>query len=195
MNYRQLQILINDPKCVFFSNHSGGKDSQIMYLLLRKIIPADRLIVIHSHLPEVEWEGTEEFIRSTVDHEVFIVQAGKTFFDMVQKRGMFPSPANRQCTSDLKRGPISKQIRQICNERGYNKVVNCLGLRAQESPGRSKKPVWKINKKETNSKRWWIEWLPIHRMLEVDVFAGIKRENQLKLTDYLNSSDSNKDDW
>lgn len=170
--------LVNNPKAVFICNHSGGKDSQIMYLMLRRIIPRDRLIVIHSHLPEVEWEGTEEFIRSTVDHEIHVVQAKKTFFDMVQKRGMFPSPKNRQCTSDLKRGPIAKRVREICNTRGYTVVVNCMGLRAEESSGRAKKPTFKINNTQTNSKRKWYDWLPIHNLTTQEVFDGIQAEGQ-----------------
>ena len=51
----------------------------------------------------------KSFIKDTIDHEFFVVQAGKTFFDMVEHRQMFPSPKNRQCTSDLKRGPIAKK--------------------------------------------------------------------------------------
>lgn len=175
---RLLLNLIRDPKTVFICNHSGGKDSQIMYLRLRKIIPKERLIVIHAHLPEVEWDGTEDFIKDTITHEFHVVQAGKTFFEMVKHRGMFPSPANRQCTSDLKRGPIAKKIRHICNTRGYNKVVNCMGLRAEESTARKKKIIFKINNTQTNSKRDWYEWLPIHKMTTIQVFAGIKTEGQ-----------------
>jgi len=178
---KKIKELIADPECVFVSNHSGGKDSQIMYLELRKIIPADRLIVIHAHLPEVEWEGTEAFIRETVTHEFHVVQAVKTFFEMVEHRGMFPSPENRQCTSDLKRGPIQKKVRQICNERGFTKVVNCMGLRAEESSGRKKKAAWKWNKSLSVHKRVqrrWYDWLPIHKMKTTEVFAGIKNEGQ-----------------
>jgi DNA sulfur modification protein DndC len=176
----KIQELINDPKAIFISNHSGGKDSQSMYLLLKHLIPAERLIVIHAHLPEVEWDGTIEFIEKTVDpkNEIFVVQAKKTFFEMVEKRGMFPSPSYRQCTSDLKRDPISKKIRQICNDRGFTTVINCMGLRAEESPARSKKETFKINKRETNSKRNWFEWLPVHELSTKQIFASIKIENQ-----------------
>jgi 3'-phosphoadenosine 5'-phosphosulfate sulfotransferase (PAPS reductase)/FAD synthetase len=176
--FKLLLQLIRDPKCVFISNHSGGKDSQIMWIRLQKIIPKHRLIVIHAHLPIIEWEGTEDFIRATVDSEIHIVQANKTFFEMVEHRNMFPSPQNRQCTSDLKRGPIAKKIREICNTHGYNKVVNCMGLRAQESDSRKKKDPFKINITQTNKKRTWYEWLPIHKMLQPDVFSGIEKHGQ-----------------
>lgn len=170
--------LIRDEKSVFISNSSGGKDSQAMYLRLRRIIPEERLIVIHAHLPIVEWEGTLEFLNETVDHELIVCSAKKTFFDMVEKRGMFPSPTTRQCTSDLKRDPISKEIRKICNERGYNRVVNCLGIRSEESSARKKKVVFKPNARENNSKREWFEWLPIHSKNTKYIFETIHKSGQ-----------------
>jgi hypothetical protein len=133
-----------------------------MYNLLSRIIPASQLVVIHAHLPGVEWEGVIDHIENTVSHEFHVVQACKTFLEMVERRGMWPSPSTRQCTSDLKVTPIAKLMRRLSTERGYTKIVNCLGLRAEESPGRAKKEPFKVNKKETNSKREVFEWLPIH---------------------------------
>ncbi len=174
----EISELIKDPNAVFISNDSGGKDSQRMYLKLKGLIPHDRLFVIHAHLPEVEWEGTAEFIRGNIDHELFVVQANKTFFEMVRHRGMFPSAKNRQCTSDLKRNPIQKKIREICNTHGFTTVVNCMGLRAEESPRRAKREILKLNQSQTNSKRIWYEWLPIHGETTEEVFQGIKDEGQ-----------------
>lgn len=173
-----LQQIINDEQTLVVSNHSGGKDSQAMYLQLKEIVPAHRLVVIHAHLPVVEWDGTQEFIQDTIEHEFFVVQAGKTFFEMVEHRKQFPSPSNRQCTSDLKRDPIAKEIRRLCNERGFTKVLNCMGLRAQESPARSKKETFRINKRQTNGKRDWYEWLPIHELTTTEVFQVIKEAGQ-----------------
>ena len=80
--------LLKDPSCLVVVNHSGGKDSQAMYLKLKDRVPARRLVVIHAHLPEVEWEHTETFIRDTIEphHKLYVVQAQKTFFDMVLRR-------------------------------------------------------------------------------------------------------------
>jgi hypothetical protein len=165
----QIQQLI-DQGALFISNHSGGKDSQAMYNLLSGLIPREQLVVIHAHLPGVEWEGVIEHIQKTVDHEFHVVQAKKTFLEMVEKRGMWPSPSNRQCTSDLKRDPIATLMRKLSREKGFTQVVNCLGLRAEESPGRAKKSVFRVNKKETNSKRGVFEWLPIHTWTIDEVF-------------------------
>lgn len=167
---------------MFVCNHSGGKDSQAMFLYLSKFVPKEQLFIIYSDLGEVEWEGSKEHIESTIFNyqEFHIVRAVKTFFDMVlrKKKPMFPSPKNRQCTSDLKRGPINKKIIEISNRLGYKYVVNCMGLRAQESSGRAKKPVFQRSEDKSNSKRTWFEWLPIHSRSTDWVFDYIKSNGQ-----------------
>jgi len=174
-NHNKMEIL---KDALYVVNHSGGKDSQAMYLLLSKVIPAHQLVVIHANLPEVEWHGTLEHIQNTIFHELFVVQAKKTFLGMVENRGMFPSPKYRQCTSDLKRAPIDSKIIQICNERGFTKVVSCMGLRAQESSNRAKKETWRRVESKCNSKREWFEWLPIHGWSTEEVFGYISQNNQ-----------------
>lgn len=159
---------------LFVCNHSGGKDSQAMYIHLREIIPPEQLIIIHAHLPGVEWEETIEHINRYASHPVHVVQSKKTFFDMVHHRGMFPSPKNRQCTSDLKRAPIEKEIRRIAKERGTTRIVNCMGLRAQESSGRANKSEFKMNRKNSVAGRRWYDWLPIHKLSTKEVFQAIR---------------------
>lgn len=166
-------------KELYVINHSGGKDSQAMYLLLSQNISAEQIVVIYAHLPRVTWPGTEEHIRATIgDSEFHVVQSKKTFMEMVDHRGMWPSPSNRQCTSDLKRGPIEKKIKEICNTRGFNRVINCMGLRAEESPGRAKKEMWRRVESKCNSRREWYEWLPIHDWPVEQVFGFIKANSQ-----------------
>jgi DNA sulfur modification protein DndC len=53
----------------------------------------------------------------------------KTYREMVRNRGMFPSAQFRQCTSDLKCGPIQKFTRTL----RHPVIINCTGMRAQES--------------------------------------------------------------
>lgn len=176
-----------DQKALFIINHSGGKDSQAMYLhLTRELkIPFELVRVIHAHLGVMEWDGIKDHIRLTSDHQPIIAESHKTFFDMVRTRHekrpdapSFPSEQYRQCTSDLKRDPIDKQIRKICKEEGFKIVVSCMGLRAQESTARAKKQVWRINKKQSTKTRSWYTWLPIHTWLIQDVFNCIERHNQ-----------------
>jgi len=176
----EIQTLI-DRGALFVVNHSGGKDSQAMLIELRKVIPAAQLVLIHADLPEVDWPGIREHIDATAGGLPLIVcRAVKTFFQMVEHRGAFPTPQLRQCTSDLKRGPIEREIRRYLGRhpeyRGL--VVNCMGLRAAESASRARAEVFKRSSKNSVAGRDWYDWLPIHAMSTAEVFATIAAAGQ-----------------
>ena len=160
---------------IFCINHSGGKDSQAMFHYIHRHVPESQIIVIHALLPEVDWDGVEEHvITTTLGVPLYTCKSRRTLLQMIEERGMFPSPKNRQCTSDLKRGPIQKVIRNT----GHKLVVNCMGMRAQESSGRSKLTTFKISEANTNAKREWYDWLPIHHWLIEEVFEVIASVGQ-----------------
>ena len=150
-----------------------------MFLTMSKLVPFDQLVVIHAHLPEVEWTGTREHIRNTIGKYQYIeVKAGKTFFEMVEHRKKFPSPATRQCTSDLKRGPIEKAIRGIAKLTNKKLIVNCMGIRAEESSNRSKMKPFRFNERNSRAGREWYDLFPIHRLMGDEVFQIIKNHGQ-----------------
>lgn len=170
---------------LFVVNHSGGKDSQAMYLKLREIVPADQLVIVHADLGAVEWAGAIGHILGTTRGERLVTcRARRNLLQMIEERGMFPSPEQRQCTSDLKRGPIERTIRGITRERqalgieSWGLVVNCMGMRAQESSGRKKLSPFKFSARNSKAGREWYDWLPIHSMLEDEVFATIAAAGQ-----------------
>lgn len=170
---------------LFVINHSGGKDSQAMYLLLRDFVPRRQLVIVHADLGVVEWAGALDHIRATTRGEpIYEVRARRSLLEMVAERGMFPSPEQRQCTSDLKRGPIEKQIRHLTYARkaaghpAWHLVVNCMGMRADESPGRKKLVPFKLSKSNSKAGREWYDWLPIHSWTEGAVFAIIEHRGQ-----------------
>lgn len=170
---------------LFVVNHSGGKDSQAMYLEMRKYVPADQLLIVHADLGAVEWAGAVGHILATTAGEQLITcSARRTLLQMIEERGMFPSPEQRQCTSDLKRGPIERTIRAVTRERqakgikSWGLVVNCMGMRAQESSGRKKLAPFKISNKNSKAGREWYDWLPIHTWSEDQVFAEIAAAGQ-----------------
>lgn len=164
---------------LFVVNHSGGKDSQAMFIRLRSIIPGNQLIVVHATLGEVEWQGSIEHIQeTTAGFEFYTCQnKNKTFLEMVERRGMFPSKGCRQCTSDLKRDPIASKIKEVARTKGRNIIVNCMGLRAQESSDRSKLATFTRNERYTYKGpqvSWeWYDWLPIHELSTSEVFEMI----------------------
>lgn len=166
---------------LFVVNHSGGKDSQALLLKVKAIVPPAQILVVHAELEGVEWEGTLEHVRETSgDLPVIVAKPASTFFEMVERRGMFPSPSNRQCTSDLKRGPIEREIRGYlkANPQFGGLVVNCMGMRAEESTGRSKLATFKKSDRNSKAGREWYDWLPIHGWKIGEVFRAIEVAGQ-----------------
>jgi len=190
-----------DQGAIFYVGHSGGKDSQAMFAILSIIIPAGQLFVVHADLGEVEHDGVKDFIRSNIDgQELLIAQAihadgsRKDFFSLVRARrakldndGKFDAPAfpghgPRFCTSDLKTGPIWKVIRNHSKALGAKIVVNCVGIRGQESPARQDKiderGTFNENKKNSNTVRRAIDWFPIGHWSIDQVWAAIEAKGQ-----------------
>ena len=153
---------------IFFCSHSGGKDSQAMYAYLMDRVPAEQIVVIHSDLGEVEWHGVQDHIRDTIEHELHVVRSNKTLLEMVEHRfntrpevPSWPSSGTRQCTSDLKRNPIYKFIRNHMKAAGKLLAVNCTGIRAEESTSRAKKTPYQLNKTLSKAGREVYEWMPV----------------------------------
>lgn len=179
-----------DQGALFVINHSAGKDSQAMTLALAGLgIPSENILVVHAELPGVDWPGLREHIEATIpqDWKLEYTRAGKTFFDMVERRietrpdsPCWPSPQYRQCTSDLKRDPINKVIRRYLKEnpRFGGLVINCTGIRAEESSSRAKQNPLKLNKRESKAGRQVWDWMPIFDFSESQVFNAIREAGQ-----------------
>lgn len=176
---------------VFAVNHSGGKDSQGMYGAIHTLVPHDQVWNIHADLgAEVEWDGVKEHIAANTDHPLEIAQAiwakdnavkygvKKELLDLVDQRGMWPTPARRNCTSDLKRGPIEVVLRRLSRETGRTLIVNCIGLRAEESKQRAKAPVVSLNKGLSKSGREVWNFNPIHSATLDQVWTLIEESGQ-----------------
>ena len=188
---------------LFIVNHSGGKDSQAMFHFVMAHVPREQVRVVHAILPEVEWDGVVEHIHdTTLGMEVHTCRSRRTLLQMIEERGMFPSPTLRQCTSDLKRGPIEKVIRGLVEDRirthlgkpldsklgtqeradaiaaGMGLVVNCMGMRAEESSNRAKLETLKFSTGNSKAGREWYDWLPIHDWLVGRVFSMIASVGQ-----------------
>jgi DNA sulfur modification protein DndC len=80
---------------------------------------------------------------------------------------MFPSPQYRQCTSDLKRGPIDKFIRSL----PHKLIVNCIGIRSEESNPRSRLSPFTRNESLSTRQRMVYNGLPIFDRTLSDVIA------------------------
>lgn len=167
-------------------NTSAGKDSQAMLdvvvSLARQDGVLDRVQAVHADLGRAEWKGTRELAQEQCDlYGVPLRIVHRPQGDLLQQiedRGMFPSSAARYCTSDQKRGQVSKVYTAIVRESGITgrqvRILDCLGLRAQESPARAKKVPFVRNERMSNGKRIVDTWLPIHEWMVEHVWARIK---------------------
>lgn len=170
-------------------NTSAGKDSQAMmdYVmgLAKQAGITDRVIAVHCDLGRVEWNGTKELAEAHCKHygirlEVVSRPQGD-LLQQVRERGMWPSSTARYCTSDHKRGQVAKvhtaltaqRISEIAKGQKV-RILNCMGLRAAESPARAKKVAFQNEVRLTNGKRHVDTWLPIHTWSTKQVWDTIK---------------------
>lgn len=173
---------------VLLVNTSGGKDSQAMLDYVVELATAagvrHRLVAVHADLGRMEWEGTRELAEVQVRHyglrfEVVKREQGD-LLTQIGERGMFPDAARRYCTSDQKRGPVLKLTTKLVAEKRQDvsrriRVLNMMGLRAQESKSRALRSPCSLNERSTNTRREVWEWLPIHDWTEDQVWARIRQ--------------------
>jgi 3'-phosphoadenosine 5'-phosphosulfate sulfotransferase (PAPS reductase)/FAD synthetase len=178
-------------------NSSGGKDSQAMLDYVAELATrsgvSDRVIVVHCDLGRVEWEGTRELAAEQAAHYGFRFEAVSRelgdLLDQVEQRhatnqakgkdhAPWPSSGARYCTSDQKTSQVLKFMTRLVDESGLGRqarILNCLGIRAQESTERAKKVPFELDKKASNGKRAVDRWLPIFTWTVKDVWARIRQ--------------------
>lgn len=151
-------------------NSSAGKDSQAMTDYVVTLAAAQgclsRVVMVHCDLGRVEWAGTKELAQEHANHygiRFEIVRREGDLLTQIEARGMFPDNQNRYCTSDQKRDQVSKLFTRLVSELsiGPVKILNCMGIRAQESPTRAKRKPFGRDLRATNGKRTVDQWLPI----------------------------------
>lgn len=180
-------------------NHSGGKDSQAMLIHLLRIVPRHQLLVMHASLGEMEWPGALELARdqaAAAGLAFRVARAEKSLLDMVERRfdarpevPSWPSAKHRQCTSDLKRDPIAREVRWYMKDMGITQVVSAMGLRAQESASRAKRATFSRNERNSTAGRDWYEWNPIHDWTTLQVFETIRADGQQPHPAYSQGND------
>lgn len=165
---------------VILVNSSAGKDSQAMLDHVVELADAagvrDRLVVVHADLGRVEWAGTRALAERQACHyglRFEVVSRDRDLLHQIEhERRKFPDNARRYCTSDHKTSQVVKLLTRLVDEHhpkvdrhgrsaGPVRVLNCLGMRAQESPRRAKLADFEIDKC-SNTKRLVHRWLPIH---------------------------------
>jgi 3'-phosphoadenosine 5'-phosphosulfate sulfotransferase (PAPS reductase)/FAD synthetase len=157
-----------DTYDVLLVNSSAGKDSQAMLDYVVELADGygirDRVVVVHADLGRVEWKGTRELAEEHARHYgVRFEVVGRTLGDLlthVEERGMWPGYSTRYCTADHKRAQVLKLITRLGRE-GATRILNCMGLRAEESTGRRKKKPFQPRSLGSTKRRTVDLWLPI----------------------------------
>jgi 3'-phosphoadenosine 5'-phosphosulfate sulfotransferase (PAPS reductase)/FAD synthetase len=184
-------------------NSSAGKDSQAMLTYIAEQAAVlgitHRLVVVHCDLGRVEWEGTKALAKDQARHyglRFEVVANKRDFLQRVEDRGQWPDAKNRYCTSEFKTNPVKTLFTALAKETrskldGGNgnrstyrvRILNCIGIRAEESPGRAKKQpliadsetrTTKDGKLERNSRREITQWYPIFRWNVGQVWETIR---------------------
>ena len=173
-------------------NTSAGKDSQAMLDYLVELadsqgVGRSRLIAVHCDLGRVEWEGTRELAGEQAAHyglrfEVVRNRNWADLLERIESRGKWPDAKNRYCTSEFKTAQVKRLATRLVAETSVLgrpvRILNCLGLRAEESPTRAKKAQFRHLEARSgwsNTKRSVDEWLPIHSWGLADVWGRINR--------------------
>jgi len=174
---------------VILVNTSAGKDSQAMLDYIVELTDAqgisrDRIVAVHCDLKRAEWAGTRDLADRQVKHyglrfEVVTRPQGDLLVQ-IQARKMWPSSTARYCTSDHKRGQVRTLMTKLADEHraaggGQIRILNCMGLRAEESPARAKKVAFEHDAKASNGRRHVDTWLPIHEWTTAQVWDRIKK--------------------
>lgn len=176
-------------------NTSAGKDSQAMLHLVclqaKEQGCLDKVVAVHSDLGRVEWKGTkalaaEQAAAYGVRFEVAPTRPKGDLLAQIEfERKKFPGGTQaRFCTSDHKTSQIMKVVTRLVAEfkaanpkhEGRVRVLNCLGLRSEESSKRAKEPNW-IDEQpiwSNATKRKVTRWLPIQTWTTEQVWTTIR---------------------
>jgi 3'-phosphoadenosine 5'-phosphosulfate sulfotransferase (PAPS reductase)/FAD synthetase len=174
---------------ILLVNSSAGKDSQasldVVACAARSAAVLDRVVVVHADLGDAEWDGVPELAAEHAAHyglRFEIAGRAETILERVAHRGLWPDSKRRWCTSDFKRGPIRKVMTRLVSELRESQrvvdrpvhVLNVMGLRAEESPARSRRIPYAPNTAATNGRRRVDDWYPIHDWTVAQVWDRIR---------------------
>jgi 3'-phosphoadenosine 5'-phosphosulfate sulfotransferase (PAPS reductase)/FAD synthetase len=173
---------------------SGGKDSDAMchHLLERRQTEgwSGDVVMLHADLgTRVEWQQTPDYVQHLAQRKGVPLHIVRwSHGDLIDRiwqryykdpsRPCWPSAQMRYCTADLKRGPISRELRRLFPS---GNVICAMGLRAQESQTRARRPAFALrtDSSAATKRRFVYDWLPIHDWTESNVWDCIRRHGDV----------------
>lgn len=174
---------VQDAEVIFVS-HSGGKDSQAMLALLKRMGLLSKCVLVHADLGDMEWEEMKPWIETiSFGLEVNVVESEYDFFSLARKYKRLPSGRQQFCTDFLKTKPIGAFIHDYMDANGITKAINATGMRADESKRRATKNPLTLSKgagtsgmhmPRKHAAHTIHDWMPIFEYSTEDVFAEIE---------------------
>lgn len=122
---------------------SGGKDSGavLLWLVYESGIPKHKINATFCDTGnEHEWTYEQVRLLSEKVHPIETLKPELDFYELVKKKGVFPSARRRFCTEHLKIRPSQDHIQYL--KQAYDGVVAVSGVRGDESEDRSKYLEW-----------------------------------------------------
>ena len=169
---------------------SGGKDSQTildeMFYAVKRDNWGGRLLAVHADTG-AEWPQSLPHCQMLCKHygiELRVAIPHRALPEHIERRcrklqadgrkGGWPSSACRYCTSDCKRNPIQKVIREVFDTKNTYSVLSVTGERREESSHRAKLSEIEPNKPLTAGKRSVMNYRPILDMTLEQVWTRIR---------------------
>ncbi|MCX4578955.1 phosphoadenosine phosphosulfate reductase family protein [Streptomyces sp. NBC_01571] len=182
-----------DRNDVVIVGDSGGKDSGVLVhevctqadqegqLHKVKVLHCDLGRTPNGHL--IEWPGALEVARSHADlygvpFAVRRSQRWPSLWDRVMDHGNFPGFFARFCTSDLKTAVGRDYVDEIAAELRLGRPIRAgyaMGMRAEESRARAKKPVIEQHRMTAKTLRDVTTWLPVHHLKTDEVWKAHRK--------------------
>lgn len=187
---------------IILVNSSAGKDSQTALRLVAHKAAAtgvtDRVVVVHADMGRrVEWPGTPELAEHQAGlYGLPFIACRRTKGDLLDEaehqRKKWPgmTKTTRWCTADHKTAQVYKVMTQLVRDHRENvqagreglstrqmrpvRILNCLGIRADESTDRSKEVPFRSEDRASNGRRHVDRWYPIFDWTLEEVWADIR---------------------
>ena len=179
-----------DRNDVVIVGDSGGKDSGV--LVHEVCTQADqagqlhKVRVLHCDLGRtpnghlIEWPGALAVARSHADlygvpYVVRRSQRWPSLWDRIMDHGNWPGFFARFCTSDTKTAVGRDYVDEVAAELRLGRPIRAgyaLGMRAEESRARARKPVIEQHRMTAKTLRDVTTWLPVHHLKTDEVWKA-----------------------
>lgn len=146
---------------------SGGKDSTavLLWMVHESGISPDRFSVTFCNTHN-EHSATLAYLQMLSEKvcPIKTLEPDEGFYELAERKGMFPTRRRQFCTEFLKIRPTAKHIGELL--KTHRKVVSVSGVRADESERRKNLSEW-----DYSGRLLTLEWRPLIRWTWDDVVA------------------------